>query len=277
MDTALLKNTDGYAFFSCRHCESIFIDPVYMAKIDRGLNIVKYNDEYWKRELISAKDRAYSSSLARLAEAIYYCKIPVRHFLDIGTGPGFLLDAVSGLLPDHAEVFYGVELFPPHPALRTRSGNYFIGELRSFPLKVDCGMCIEVIEHLTPAMLDNLLAQLASVSNPGALFIFNTGMPDYVLHEDIDYLDPVKRGHLVSYSIEAIRIIGGRNQFTTHRIGGKTWAFALEFTSPQQGPETEDIRDRVWKALPENLALLSDSRMGAVLKVLGLETSRAYG
>jgi hypothetical protein len=274
--TDYLKETEGYDYFVCKHCHSIFIDPDHLEKIDRGFNIVKYDETYWSMELPSAKERSYSSSLARLAEAIYYCKRPVKKFLDIGTGPGYLLDAIAKLIPDHAHVFYGIELFPPEVQFRTSSPNYITGDLLAFPGKVDCGICIEVIEHLTPAILEMMLKQLASVSNPEALYIFNTGMPEYVLHEDMEYLDPIRRGHLVSYSLEAMRIMGEKHGFTAHRIPGKTWAFALEYKVPDRQANLEDIRDRIWKALPENLALLSDSTMGEVLKILGMETSRAY-
>ena len=75
-------------------------------------------------------------------------------------------------------------------------------------------------------------------------------MPNYVLHEDIDYLDLTARGHIVSYSI------------------------LLEY----QAGETDNIPIvyRIWIALPENLELMSDPDMGSIIKLLGSETSRAY-
>ena len=178
-------------------------------------------------------------------------------------------------------IFYRIELFLEEK-YRTRSKNYIQGDMGQVTDKFDCGICMEVIEHLTPAMLSDMLMKLARISNPGALYIFNTGMPEYVLHEDMDYLDPVKRGHLVSYSLAAMELLAGKYGFTVHRIIGKTWAFALEFTDgeqprPEAGIEKEDIRSRIWHASGHNLSILCDSNMGCVLKVLGLETSlRAY-
>lgn len=288
-DVKFLKATDGYDFFTCGACHCIFIDPEYLTKIDKGFNIVKYDRNYWEMELIAAKERSYSSALARMAEAVYYCKRPIKKFLDIGTGPGYFLDAVAKLLPDNAALFYGIELFPPDEKYRTRSKNYIVGDMDMVTDKYDCGICMEVVEHLTPSMVSNMLTKLAGISNPGALYIFNTGMPDYVLNEDMGYLDPVRRGHLVSYSLSAMEILAGRSGFTVHRIIGKTWAFALEFTDGMQPVaelnmssepgaqiEKEDIRNRIWHASAHNLAILCDSNMGCVLKVLGLETSRAY-
>jgi 2-polyprenyl-3-methyl-5-hydroxy-6-metoxy-1,4-benzoquinol methylase/ribosomal protein S27E len=274
--TYLLRKVYEYDYFQCATCDCLFIDIQYLQKIDEGFNIVKYEEGYWKMELSSARERSYGPALARMAEAVYYCKIPVQRFLDIGTGPGYFLDAVCKLLPDHANVFYGVELFPPDPEFRTSSPNYFIGDLGDLKDKFDCGICIEVIEHLTPRILDGVLRKLASVSNPGALYIFNTGMPPYVLHEDPGYLDPVKRGHLVSYSIKAMSILGGKYGFIAHPIPGKTWAFALEYVPDNPDLPPEDIRDRIWHALPQNLEILHDETMGDVLKILGSETSRAY-
>lgn len=57
-------------------------------------------------------------------------------------------------------------------------------------------------------------------------------------------------------------------------IPGKTWAYVLEYHS--ESSANEDITNRIWSALPENLNLLTSESMGSVLKVLGLETVRAY-
>ena len=100
-------------------------------------------------------------------------------------------------------------------------------------------------------------------------------MPEYVKHEDMGYLDPTKRGHLVSYSLKAVALMAEKYGFVVHRIPGKTWAYALEFTNNKKATSV-DIRDRIWHALPQNLNLLCDPEMGNVLKILGLETARAY-
>src|SRR5689334_4315850 len=97
-----LINSSGYDYYKCLTCFSLFIDVAYLEKIDAGFNIVKYEEGYWQFELKSAKDRSYGTTLARMAEAFYYCKRPIKKFLDIGTGPGYFLDAVSKLLPDNA-------------------------------------------------------------------------------------------------------------------------------------------------------------------------------
>jgi SAM-dependent methyltransferase len=253
----------------------LFIDEEYLKEIDAGFNIVKYEEGYWREELESAWQRSYGPALARIAEAIYYCRIPIIRFLDIGTGPGYVLDAIAKLLPDNADIFYGVEKFPPETQFRTKSKNYIVGDLGDLTEKFDCGICMEVIEHLTPNMLTDIFKKLAKVSNPNALYIFNTGMPEYVLNEDMDYLDPTRRGHLVSYSLKAIDLLAGKFGFSTHEIPRNTWAFALEYSGKSE-PSPQAIGERIWTALEYNLNILTDKNMGSVLKVLGLETSRAY-
>lgn len=271
--TTFLVKVSDYDYYNCSSCDSIFIDTVYLTKIDNGFNIVKYEEGYWQMELESARDRAYGACLARMAEAVYYCKRPINKFLDIGTGPGYFLDAVEKLLPDNADHFYGVELFPPKEEFRSKSKNYIIGDLGDLTYKYDCGICVEVVEHLTPTMFDGILQKLAKVSNPDALYIFNTGLPEYVKNEDMGYLDPTKRGHLVSYSLKAVALMAKKYGFVVHPIPGKTWAYVLEFTTKET---KEYIIDRIWHASQHNLNLLCDSKMGNVLKVLGLDTSRAY-
>jgi hypothetical protein len=206
---------------------------------------------------------------------LLYCRIPVERFIDIGSGPGFLLDALSTYLPSHRARFYGVEKFPPQESERSRHENYLCADLTDVELKFECGVCIEVIEHLTPAMADSLAIAMNAVSKPGSLFLFNTGLTDYVRHEDPGYLDPYARGHITAWSVTAARRVFEKVGFVVHPLPGKTWAFVVEKPSPETDLRGE-FRDRIWSALPANTALLSDPVMGNVMYLLGLESARAY-
>ena len=117
-----------------------------------------------------------------------------------------------------------------------------------------------------------MLAELATRSNPGALYIVNSGQPRFVLDEDPAYLDPDRRGHIFSYSVEAVALLAEPLGFRVVPLRGKTWAFLLEFG----GDDRTAPEDRIWTALPENNALLSDPERGTVLQILGLESARAY-
>jgi hypothetical protein len=270
------RRVDKYAYFSCKNCDLIFLDPEILTDTDRGITIKQYDETYWHQELHAAKDRAYGACLARLAESLYYLRIPLQVFLDVGTGPGYLLDAVSHYLPDLAPKTFGIEKFPPEESQRTKNANYFVGDLHSFPHKADCGLCMEVIEHLTPTMLLDLLKQLASVSNKGALYIINSGQPDFVRNEDYGYLDPLVRGHIVSWSVEAVRLLAEGLGFSVHRLPGKTWAMALEYRAQTDSYAQENIQNRIWNPIKKNIDLLADYRGGSVFKILGLESARAY-
>lgn len=209
-----------------------------------------------------------------MAEALYYVRIPVNKFMDIGTGPGYFLDAVEKYLPGSKEIFYGTEKFPPEDRYRTQSPNYILTGYDSLQFKIDCGICIEVLEHLTPNMFEGILKDLAKVSNEQAFYIFNTGMPEFVLKEDPNYLDPIKRGHIFSYSIEGVNCVAEKWGFTAFELPGETWAFALEYKSKSKAGTS--IQSRIWCPLEQNMAILKDRKMGSVLKVLGLESARAY-
>jgi hypothetical protein len=274
-ESSHLREVDGVDYYDCPVCDFIFADPELIAKIDQGQASRDYDDDYWLAELASAQHRSFGSSLARLAEALLYCTIPVNRFIDIGSGPGYLLDAISLHLPTHAEVFYGVEKFPPLPVYRTRNHNYICADLADVRLKFECGICIEVIEHLTPAMARGLAAAIAKVSVPGSLYLFNTGLTDYVRHEDPGYLDPFKRGHITCWSVQAARQIFEPEGFIVRPLTGKSWAFVVEVPGL---PERMNVPlgDRIWTAEASNVAILSDKKMGDVMYILGRESARAY-
>lgn len=262
-------------YFACPSCDFIFADPALLRKVDAGEPLRQYDANYWSAEMDAARSLSFGSSLARVAEALLYCQLPVERFVDIGTGPGFLLDALSIYLPAHTRQFHGVEKYPPAEQYRSRHPNYIVADLSDCDSKFECGVCIEVIEHLTPAMAAHPAAALGSVSVPGSLFLFNTGLTDYVLKEDLGYLDPFGRGHITSWSVEAARKIFNPCGFAVHALPGKTWAFLVE--KPIEGGEAEvSVTDRIWTAPEQNRKMLTDSRMGDVMYILGLESARAY-
>ena len=263
------------SYFECAGCDFIFADPELLRRVDDGEPLRRYDKEYWDSELASAKDRSFGSSLARVAEVLLYCRIPVEKFIDIGTGPGFLLDALAKYLPSHRNVFYGVEKYPPDPSERTAHENYLCSDLAEIGETFECGVCVEVIEHLTPIMADRLAAAMKRTSVAGSVYLFNTGLTEYVRREDPGYLDPYGRGHITSWSITSARKIFSRHGFEVHAIPGKTWAFLVELP-PVPGGSGGNVRDRIWSALEHNKRILADPEMGNVMYFLGLESARAY-
>lgn len=269
------RDVDEVAYFECAGCDFIFADPALIVAMDAGNAPRNYDLDYWKAELESARQRAYGASLARVAEALLYCRVPVKHFIDIGTGPGYLLDALALHLPSHRDCFHGVELFPPDPQVRSKSANYYVADLADLGMQFECGVCIEVLEHLTPVMAKSLAASMWATSVEGSLYIFNTGLTSYVRSEDPGYLDPYMRGHVTCWSVTAARRIFEPAGFLVHEIPGKTWAFVVERPVPGL-ISAGTVVDRIWTALPANRELLCDPQMGEVMYLLGRESARAY-
>ncbi len=273
-DVNLFREAGEYAYYECRSCGVLFISPEILAKIDNGATLVNYSGNYWKEELYAARERAWSTSLARVAELFLYARIPIRKFVDIGSGPGYLLDALEYQLPSAKRLFYANELFPPPVSERTTSENFLKGNFTNFPFDFDAGCCIEVIEHLTPAMVKNLFRDLASKSKPNSIYLFNTGLSHYIRNEDPGYLDPFVRGHIVGWSIAGLRALLINTGFEILPIPGKSWAFIAEYRPDHNFKG--NLEDRIWQAVAENTATLKDHKTGGLMYVLGLDTARAY-
>lgn len=265
-ESSLHARIDGYDYFRCSACGSLHIDQATLNAIDAGKSTRVYDSQYWQEELRASRERAQGVSLVRAGEAILYARRPVRRFLDVGTGPGFLIDALGGLLPMHAQVFHGIERFPP--AEHSRHPNYRVGELRDLGGIFDAGTCIEVAEHLTPRMLQTVAHGLAAISGAGSLWLFNTGSPEYVLHEDPGYLDPLRRGHIVAYGLRGIRHIFEPLGFRVSAIPGKSYAWFAEF----RPAETLDFAERVYRPVAANALLLQES---GLLFQAAFESARA--
>lgn len=263
------REVDGFKYYACANCESLFIDPVVLADMDDGKSPRSYDLDYWDEEIASARQRSVADGLVRAGEVILYAGREVHRFLDVGAGPGFLLDQLASMFPTRPDTFHAVELFPPHD--HSRHANYVVGDVGSLAGKFDAGVCIEVIEHLTPRMLGELIKGLAIVSEPGSTWLFNTGMPAYVRHEDPGYLDPRRRGHIVSYGLEGLRQMFGKSGFRVVELPGKSFAFLAEF-KPTQWPETFSA-DRFYTPIPYNKELLEEV---GLLYLAAFESARSY-
>jgi hypothetical protein len=264
------RSVDGVGYFRCEACGSLFADPEFLA----GAAAV-YADEYWQNELNAARKRCYGPAIQRVAETIAYCRIPIHAFIDIGAGTGWLLDALEVLLPEVIDRFHAVERYPPPPRHRTANPNYVVGTLGDVGLTFDAGVCIEVIEHLAPTILRALVTQLAAVSRPGSLYLFNSGQPVFVEREDPNYLDPRRRGHIVSYSLAGAASIFRPAGFNVIELPGRAWAFLAEF-GPQQRVDAEALIARLWHPVPENVSMLRAARFGELIRAVGIDSARAY-
>ncbi len=264
----------GVDYHECLECECLFADPTFMAEIEAGA-VQSYQDDYWKMEIAAARERSFGSSLNRVAEIFLYARQPIHNFIDVGSGPGFLLDSLAQLMPMSHHVFHAIELFPPPIDYRTRHPNYVIGQLKDMPHKFQAGSCVEVIEHLTPKMLEGLVQQLSEKSDPGAIYYFGSGQPAFVKNENQSYLDPHIRGHIMSYSTKSLAPIFAKYGFNVIPLPGRTWAFLAE-AAPPRAYSVEELLHRIWTAVPENVAALKDKKFGPLMYIMGIESARCY-
>lgn len=263
----------SYSYYMCEKCESIYLDSTILERIDKGESIVSYAKEYWDSDRIhGGEQRTFGPNIARMAEVFFYARRPIKRFLDIGGGNGKFLDAVERYLPCNKDIFYSVEKYPPPSEYCTQSKNYYTCSYHELNMKFDAGICIEVIEHLTPRMLSSMFSEIAKVSNEAATYLINSGQPEFVKNENPNYLEPFKDGHIMSYSLQALQRLLSPLGYNVKRIKGKSWACLAEYQSDLQ----DEVVDRVWTPLAENMAILEDKQMGSVLRILGMESIRAY-
>jgi hypothetical protein len=272
----LIKKVNDFSYHHCTDCDFIFIDKEILDEIDKGKQVFKYQHDYWQEEVHAARERSWGSSIARMSECFHYCRIPISRFIDIGTGPGYFLDAVDHFLPASSERFFGWELYPPEKEFRTSHKNYITGEFAGINARFQAGLCMEVVEHITPKQVYNLMRDLRDKIDNGAFFIFNTGLVEYVLKEEMDYLDPIKRGHICIWSVNALNVLLNDLGYYCYPIGKKTWAVAVEYNTNKQDRNFDPIDNRIWSILPENRKILEDKESGTVIQILGLESARAY-
>lgn len=270
----LFKIVYNIKYFECSHCNSIFADTNFVHKLESQNS--HYDEEYWRNEAGAGRERSFGSSVNRVGEIFLYSRIHIKRFIDIGSGSGYLLDALSVLAPEYTNLFYGCEVFPPPSQFRTQHKNYKIGTVGDLDGKFSAGVCIEVIEHLSPNTLKQLIKQLAEASVDKAIYYFNSAQPSFVKNVDPSYLDPCVRGHIVSYSLDALKPIFADYGFTLIELPGRDWGFLVEYKSDGKLIGSEGLLTRLWTAVPENVSVLKNNGFGPLLYSIGLESARCY-
>ena len=249
-------------FLECNKCDFIF----YLEKKeDKISNRFRYNDEYWKVELVSARERAWGISIARAAEVVLLAQRNVAKFLDIGTGAGDFLNAIQHFLPGKDITFIGVEKFPPPKEFCSKNPGFRHGWIDIFKeQEFDAGICIEVLEHLSVKQVDDLFKELYKKSKDNAIYLFNTGLTDYVRDEDLAYLDPISRGHISIWSVKAITLLVAKYGWQIYEIPNRKWAFIAEKSKVRD----TNIISRIWSPLQSNQNSLKGVNNSNLLEIL---------
>ncbi len=265
---------EDVAFDRCGACGSIVAEEGFLARTLAGEARV-YDDSYWEFELSAARERCFGNSIPRVAELFLYARRPIRRFLDVSAGAGYLLDAVATLLPGFGAGLRAIEPFPPPEAYRTRHPGYQVGFLSDVEGLFDAGTCIEVIEHIPPAVLWEVVRDLGRVAAEGSVWYFNSAQPDSVFVREQGYLDPHRRGHIASYSVVGLRPMFEAAGFALQPLPGRDWAFlAIRGGGPAR--DAEGVLQWVWNPLPENMATLEAEPFGHLIRTIGTEAAVAY-
>lgn len=271
---SLFRTIAGVDYFACDACGSIVADRAGLRRGEQDISR-KYDESYWQAELSAARERSFGSSLLRIAELFRMARRPLTRVLDVSAGDGSLLTALEVVLPELSEVFHGIEPFPPPEVYRTTHRNYRVGHVHDLDGAFDGGVCIEVIEHLFPDTLAEMIGALAAKSNPGAVYYFNSAQPSFVVERDNAYLDPFERGHVASYSVAGLRALFAGAGFTVQTLPGRDWAFLAEY-GPFEVLTTDQMFTRLWYPVEANMAALRGCRLGPMMIAAGLESARCY-
>jgi hypothetical protein len=271
---ASFRVVEGVAFDACGACGSIVAEDSFLARTMAG-EARLYDDSYWEFELSAARERCFGNSIPRVAELFLYARRPIRRFLDVSAGAGYLLDAVSTLMPGFGATMRAIEPFPPPERFRSRHPGYQIGFLADVEGVFDAGTCIEVIEHIPPAVMWDVVRDLGRVAAPESVWYFNSAQPHSIFVREQGYLDPHRRGHIASYSVAGLRPMFAAAGFALQALPGRDWAFlAIKGGGPTR--DADGVLDWVWRPVPENMATLESEPFGNLLRTIGTEAAVAY-
>ena len=82
----LSSRVNGYNYFGCKTCDTIFLDPHYLIEFDEGRPLRDYDASYWVNEDEAARSRAYGAALCRVAETLLYARRPQHLAIHIQIG-----------------------------------------------------------------------------------------------------------------------------------------------------------------------------------------------
>ena len=262
------RNVDGVGYLRCGACGSLFADPDFLAAeqlssmptTTGGMSCMRRGSAAsarrccaWRRRSRIVVCRSARSSIS--APAPVGCSMHLRHCCQrrsIGS-----MRSSSIRRPRRTA-----------PAIRTTSSARWTACDRTF----DAGVCIEVIEHLTPTTLRSLVAQLAAVSRPGSLYLFNSGQPDFVEREDPGLSRSARpRPHRLVFAALVPRASSGRPGSMSSRCPAAPGLF-LPSSGRCSLVDADALIARLWHPVPENVSML----LGAVRRLIRAAASTPH-
>ena len=274
-EASRLRDVDAVAYFRCLKCESVFAHPDFLAAVDAGA-VGNYRDSYWEQELPAARERSFGPGVARMAETLRMARMPVRRALDIGSGPGLLLDALAELVPSLAERVHGVELFPPPPRAAQPSPNYHVGSVGDLE-----GTVRRRRVHRSDRASHARHARRPAAATRGEIepgrALFLQLRPAVVCRGGRPRLSgpALAAAMWSSWSIAGARVVFEPAGFNVIALPGRDWAFLAEF-GPPRAVGADTLIDWLWRPAPDNIALIRNDRFGPLFETIGLECARCY-
>ena len=177
VDLEYKSTPDNYFYFSCKYCNSVFIDPIPLHK----LNII-YPDNYYsyniKNNFISKiKDQIDKYKFRNILSKIEKSEISI---LDIGGGDGHKLDLCKSI-DSRVSSTTIIDINNKVQSLAQSKGHYFIlssVEDYNFARKYDLVLAYNLIEHLNNPK--HFLSKISGLLDDDGLLVIQTPNIDCV-------------------------------------------------------------------------------------------------
>jgi len=236
----------GCAYFECRECEFLFHRPARNETAGSAQDF--YDDAYWEMERGEAARREKEDCYLRALELLYLSAVPVANLLDFGCGLGITVRMLRESLGLNA---VGVDIsadfvetdYLHRCDLTTLSTRYP-------PAYFDAIYSIEVFEHLEDPR--QVLSSLSTLLKPDGKILINTGTREFLKQSDpeLNYIDPLRRGHISIYSLKSLQELASAVGRTAEFLGDRKYEVIM---NPKCGEGGTPQRDNI-----ERLRLLGE-------------------
>jgi SAM-dependent methyltransferase len=215
---------DRCPFSECARCAFLFYRP------DSGASAVQpfYDESHWETERKEALRREADDAFLRALELLCLSSLRVENVLDFGCGLGVTVQMLRDKLGLNA---VGVDLSADfvETAYLHRCG---LTEFSSKypPGYFDAIYSVEVFEHLQEPK--EIVTALRRLLKPEGKILINTGTREYLSRydPDLNYIDPLRRGHISIYSLQSFQQLASAAGLIAEFVGARKYEILLSAT-----------------------------------------------
>jgi len=228
---------DGCSYFECSRCEFLFHRPGSGEHAASGQAF--YDSGYWEEERKEALRRETEDAFLRALELLCLSSIRVMNVLDFGCGLGITVQLLRDKLGLNA---IGVDVSGDFAetehlhrcTLKELSGKYPPGYF-------DAIYSVEVFEHLEDPK--EILKDLHRLLKPRGKILINTGTREYLSSHDqeLNYIDPLRRGHISIYSLKSFQQLASAIGLTAEFVGVRRYEVLLSTSPSWEIPHPENF------------------------------------